>query len=428
LSAARDFEVGETIFEEVPLCTTTSCDGDAAMEATRALAADKRELFDTMHFDTSMAALADRTDEERRILSAWDLNAYSFGDEGRAMLMWIARIPHGCIPNCCIVVQDGRGKVVAATKICEGDVLMSWYPEQELLFWASTEARRLVLSKERRFTCGCQRCEGPDVCRELPCGCSADAYLRIAGPDKSWVCGSCKVEVSSSDLKRQLKREKKLTKTMLTVLEALSDGEMPADPEVLQQLSDEAEESLGGRHWIYAISLFAMHGAFRQAEPSMSLALGLAFLDWIRDRVVVGRICGGRFPPGYILKSVYDVCTWCLGMLAEAKSSSGADMRLLTGRLMQLAVDLSNEATWAAEPSRLAEYKKVVEQNSARRLTCFRPGCEEAAASECRCGTCGFAGYCCEDCQAQDRTSHEVVCCEPLTPFIDMLDPLNLKM
>merc|ERR1712008_275790 len=77
------------------------------------------------------------------------------------------------------------------------------------------------------------------------------------------------------------------------------------------------------------------------------------FLDWVRWQTVEEKTFGGRFPPGYLMSEAYDAATWCMSRIDEALHQDAAEC------LLDLALNLSDEFTWASCKDRLQEYRQL---------------------------------------------------------------------
>eukprot|EP00798_Chlamydomonas_sp_ICE-L_P000008 gene8-12816_t len=113
-----------------------------------------------------------------------------------------SKVEHSFFPNVTYSSKSGQLVYTATLDIAAGERVTFSYihyidiPEQ---------ARRNALLTSKSFRCECARCEGPDMCRPLPCPvCKDGVVLRTSPCDgqepASWTCLACQAQSSDENM------------------------------------------------------------------------------------------------------------------------------------------------------------------------------------------------------------------------------------
>lgn len=361
--ATRPFSVGDLLFTEEPLACSTE-DPLQSVSAFRALTEEQQLSFLDCHSEVREPFLSSAQqlgfgELEARVLSVWDLNAYT-NSAGRGLYPLIAKIPHGCAPNVKVQVRNGRGEVFAAGQIEINEVVCAWYSERMDLLWCGSALRRQCLKEERGFDCGCVRCARPDDLRAFECN-SCGGRVQQATVSKKlqeddiWRCMACLVEVSADAL--PLDVEVDASQNVLKILEiAEEDRSSALDIESLQEFHERATESLGEHHWIPAYLNYTLHWCyFEQRDKYSAFIHGLEYLDWFHDI--------GLKAPGYLLRRVFLLSSHCYQHVRQqAKKARSPDRwQTLMTHLARAALVATDSECWASNQKMLALFAEMKE-------------------------------------------------------------------
>jgi len=363
MMATRPFSVGDLLFTEEPLACSTE-DPLQSISAFKALTEEQQTSFLDCHSEVrepflSAAHHLGFGELEARVLSIWDLNAYT-NASGRGLYPLIAKIPHGCAPNVKVQVRDGRGEVFAACQIEINEVVCSWYSERMELLWCSSALRRHCLKEERGFDCGCVRCARPDRLRAFECNSCGGRVLQATALEESqghdtWRCVACSVEVAADTL--PLDVEADASQNVLKILEIAEEERSRAlDIDSLLEFRESAAESLGDHHWIPAYLNYTLHWCYFEHRDKYSAFIhGLEYLDWFRDI--------GLNAPGYLLRRVFLLSSHCFQHVRQQakKARSPGRWQALMTHLARVALVATDGECWASNPKMLAVSAEMTE-------------------------------------------------------------------
>jgi hypothetical protein len=148
---------------------------------------------------------------------------------------------HSCLPNVTCGDETGRLVYTSVRPIAAGDrISYAYVPTCQ----EDTQARREVLlttsgrGRGASFLCACARCEGPDVCRPLPCSaCTNGVALRTSpaesihssatgdspellmvqlklGVGATWTCLSCNALATDAEMGAAMREEARLVEDL----------------------------------------------------------------------------------------------------------------------------------------------------------------------------------------------------------------------
>ncbi|CEM11573.1 unnamed protein product [Vitrella brassicaformis CCMP3155] len=477
LCASRDLDEGEVIiFEEAFLsCTGGTAEALACVEELKRDQPGRYELFRRQFLAHDMAAeygqkakpqsLADEymssregSEEDGGLLSReevvdaitiWDMNTYITSDSNdtHALFDNISKIPHSCSPCVSVIPDKDKARVRVYRAVKAGEILGSWYPEDVVVFWMDSIARRRHIQQERGFLCNCDRCvRAPDTCRLLPCPDSnlCDGTVIFSpSPAPSWRCNECGHSFSNDDPPEQLAAalasESSLRERVLAIhSDRLQHGRLPSCDE-LAELSDDIVEALGTDHWLFGYINALLSEYYQSAratsndpgEQSLAAAYGLAHLDWIRqqlDRWGLARA------PGYVMRPVFERGLFCCEWYRDAVEAFVNDRTVLLLRLTRFMLTLTEDSCWNDQGRHVLDTMRAyVNDTESRCHRCHadmgQPStgsadADRSASDDGWCGVCLTVRYCSDGCRKADWECHSAVCCDPATPFLDMADEL----
>ncbi|KAG1663216.1 hypothetical protein FOA52_011309 [Chlamydomonas sp. UWO 241] len=137
-----------------------------------------------------------------------------------------SKVEHSCLPNVSYGSKTGQLVYKTVRPIAAGDRISFAYVATTQ---QDTQERRELLVASKLFICACARCEGPDVCRSLPCSaCSGGITLRTSpaesmrssdgnlvsqlwhGVGATWTCLSCNTLATDAEMSAAIKKEAQL--------------------------------------------------------------------------------------------------------------------------------------------------------------------------------------------------------------------------
>ena len=164
-----------------------------------------------------------------------------------------SKFAHSCSPN--IVYQPLKGTVhFTALTLIPQDSLVTFSYRGELDFLArSTLQRQKELYATFMFWCGCDRCKGDDLCRQIKCSCGTEGVRTWRGAYSApgsdcphtagWRCDAC--GRTFTDEQMPLEEEARLEALVIELED--TKAKYAALKEALLQVLD----TLGSRHWTF---------------------------------------------------------------------------------------------------------------------------------------------------------------------------------
>ncbi|CAB9512354.1 SET domain [Seminavis robusta] len=200
-----------------------------------------------------------------RLLSIYATNAHQYkeDDDGGigCLPLFGSKMNHSCDGgNVRYLSQssiDGCVEYTVTKPIQKGDIVSVTYLTD--LFETPTPERRQILFDTKHFWCECDRCNGPDYCRFLPCPeCSkfiACVYAQNSSDHPLWKCPTCDLDSDDNDHLIVLERQMEQTLTMMersvqketTNFNRIPEEVTPAD---LKEVVQECSEKLSPTHYL----------------------------------------------------------------------------------------------------------------------------------------------------------------------------------
>ena len=124
------------------------------------------------------------------------------------------------------------------------------------LYETPTPERRQILFDTKHFICECERCNGPDYCRFLPCPECTKLIACVYAPESSdplWNCSTCGPESSDNDSMIVLERQMEQTLKMIerSVQKLSNFNRIPEfTPADLNELVQECSDKLSPTHYL----------------------------------------------------------------------------------------------------------------------------------------------------------------------------------
>ena len=124
------------------------------------------------------------------------------------------------------------------------------------LYETPTPERRQILFDTKHFICECERCNGPDYCRFLPCPECTKLIACVYAPESSdplWKCSTCGPESSDNDSMIVLERQMEQTLKMIerSVQKLSNFNRIPEfTPADLNELVQECSDKLSPTHYL----------------------------------------------------------------------------------------------------------------------------------------------------------------------------------
>eukprot|EP00928_Gymnodinium_smaydae_P031403 TRINITY_DN23054_c1_g1_i2.p1 TRINITY_DN23054_c1_g1~~TRINITY_DN23054_c1_g1_i2.p1 ORF type:complete len:478 (-),score=82.51 TRINITY_DN23054_c1_g1_i2:448-1881(-) len=274
-------ELRETFWAEEPgirCAATAACRPDSAGSgdsSAEVLAQLRTEGYEKLTLE-----------EVETVIRVWNLNAYDC-----ALASLACKVSHSCDPNVVMRVDADAGVIeaTACRPIKEGEQIGTWYFQDTGLWWMGADIRSSIFKSDRGFRCGCQRCQGTDVCRALPCeSCNKGTCVPEGVPEAgkeacNWYCSDCGRRGAGNALR--LKAEAELAPRVL--MELRPPRNMPkSSPEDLVALDRDATARLGSGHWVAAAAALVLHFRARSGGnlDAFTVACGCRFLGWLMSR------------------------------------------------------------------------------------------------------------------------------------------------
>ena len=206
-----------------------------------------------------------------------------FEEDCRALLLLGSLVNHSCLPNVRYDTKDGRAAAVfrAVAPIQPGDELTATYTQM-----LPTLQRQEELRKDRRFTCTCEKCAGPDAARSIACptaSCRGAVVPRSAadGDTAGWLCGACGGTFGAAAMASAVKAE-----AWVSLLAATHAAVELTDVSAhLAAALAFAARHLGARHW--TVVFLAEHTLCVDTQGDLSAdaceLLVRLVLNWTRE-------------------------------------------------------------------------------------------------------------------------------------------------
>jgi len=218
-----------------------------------------------------------------QLLTIVATNGHQYQDNCTALPLLGSKFPHSCDPNLGYCHEHTTGKSSSSDKnngqavdyvllkpVKRGDILSISYLTD--LLETPTNERRKLLQETKSFVCACDRCQGPDYLRCLPCPtCSTlvpcqyavttdddgDANNQSSSHQEFWECSQCGMldpepfVVLENSYARLLKSIQKDVERKQTRITRISDY----SPSVLEELVTECEKELSPTHHLTMLAL-----------------------------------------------------------------------------------------------------------------------------------------------------------------------------
>lgn len=163
-----------------------------------------------------------------------------------------SKVEHSCFPNVTYSSKTGQLVYTAIQAIAAGErVTFSYIPYIEV----PEQARRNSLLTSKSFLCECARCEGPDMCRPLPCPVCKDGVVLRTSPcggrePASWTCLACQAQSADDGKMRNACKVELGLLVDLTSMEKVQQI-LPGMMKSAQDLRGRVRSALPPSHYIH---------------------------------------------------------------------------------------------------------------------------------------------------------------------------------
>eukprot|EP00928_Gymnodinium_smaydae_P031402 TRINITY_DN23054_c1_g1_i1.p1 TRINITY_DN23054_c1_g1~~TRINITY_DN23054_c1_g1_i1.p1 ORF type:complete len:541 (-),score=123.32 TRINITY_DN23054_c1_g1_i1:260-1882(-) len=429
-------ELRETFWAEEPgirCAATAACRPDSAGSgdsSAEVLAQLRTEGYEKLTLE-----------EVETVIRVWNLNAYDC-----ALASLACKVSHSCDPNVVMRVDADAGVIeaTACRPIKEGEQIGTWYFQDTGLWWMGADIRSSIFKSDRGFRCGCQRCQGTDVCRALPCeSCNKGTCVPEGVPEAgkeacNWYCSDCGRRGAGNALR--LKAEAELAPRVL--MELRPPRNMPkSSPEDLVALDRDATARLGSGHWVAAAAALVLHFRARSGGnlDAFTVACGCRFLGWLMSRSL-------PLPPASVVRTPISVAIDCAAWLGPVPAANNAQTAGFASRSdrRSVAARLVSEyllPIFDASGSAIAKVANTGNRVEALRRwradlgrCCGREGCDRALIAAGKgsgeaggpgpgeyvsmmCGRCRTVCYCSKECQQADWKARHKGCVKLSEPL-----------
>uniref|UniRef100_A0A7S1J1Z7 SET domain-containing protein n=1 Tax=Eutreptiella gymnastica TaxID=73025 RepID=A0A7S1J1Z7_9EUGL len=342
--AARDFSIGETVFQEEPLIVLPRQKGEEVEVFNKleqiALTAGLggNYLFSIYHFSKATEETKGRileffcpdldkegADYKRYIaackavvalpqfnnLDPEDLvryllvlrtNQHATGRELECSALYElgSKVTHSCEPNCLCTMNGTTIEYRAIRNIKKHDMLTFSYISAFDL-WKSTLERRRIMAPARFFECCCSRCVGPDYTRRMRCPECKDPRMLYYMPgqvsfvptvgektETPWTCKNEKCGKKWRDDELNLGLEQKIVSAVISTYFDVQAGTIQ-DRATAKQMLQYCDQELGPYHFASALMVYTQlaltHSAIKNGHakaepPEVVLPLSERLMYW----------------------------------------------------------------------------------------------------------------------------------------------------
>ncbi|KAG1663211.1 hypothetical protein FOA52_011304 [Chlamydomonas sp. UWO 241] len=248
--ATRGFEAGEVVLaERAALVWVNEGVGGLLWAFSRAECDTQEAVLEMFHpaLDSEAASAALNTGDQlllralhevqvpfevaQRLWLVANFNCHELESKDSALFVIGSKVEHSCLPNTSYGSRADQLIYTAVRPIAAGDrISFAYVPTSQ----QDTQERRELLHTTRLFLCACERCEGPDVSRPLPCpACSDGVTLRTLpaesirssatgdspalqmaqlkkGAGATWTCLSCSACATDAEMSAAIEKEAEL--------------------------------------------------------------------------------------------------------------------------------------------------------------------------------------------------------------------------
>lgn len=270
-----------------------------------------------------------------QLLSIYMTNGHNYRGTHTAIPLFGSKFAHSCVPNVgysSLTSEDGALEYKLLRPIKKGELVCFSYLAD--LLETPTNERRQLLQETKSFRCLCVRCNGPDLCRCLPCPhCEAriSCMYLSQSDDPYWECPACGMLESDALLSTEREFGKRLEILNRKIENRkdfnAKDGEVT--PELLRELVDECETKLSQTHHLTIKGLRLLltqttANAFITIKTLISRGLpvgGPRVFSLFRESVIAG------FQLVLAGECIAASCTGCQ-ITGSARESSGRGLEL----------------------------------------------------------------------------------------------------
>lgn len=189
-----------------------------------------------------------------QLLSILMTNGYQYQGAYTAIPLFATKFSHSCVPNIgysSLASEDGALEYKLLRPIAEGDLVCFSYLSD--LLETPTNERRQLLMETKSFWCSCERCNGPDYCRCMPCPtCSTKVPCRY--PDQSdeayWECSKCGMLEPDilTGVERQMGKTLDMINRTIEQRKNFDKNNSEYSPSAIQELISECQVELSETH------------------------------------------------------------------------------------------------------------------------------------------------------------------------------------
>eukprot|EP00993_Chasmostoma_nieuportense_P000236 NODE_1218_length_1602_cov_37.968136_g1149_i0.p1 GENE.NODE_1218_length_1602_cov_37.968136_g1149_i0~~NODE_1218_length_1602_cov_37.968136_g1149_i0.p1 ORF type:complete len:515 (-),score=139.14 NODE_1218_length_1602_cov_37.968136_g1149_i0:56-1534(-) len=197
--------------------------------------------------------------------------------ESTALFELGSKVTHSCDPNCLCVMNNTLIEYRAIRPIKTHEMLTFSYISSFDL-WRSTPERRKLMQPTRFFECCCSRCVGPDLSRRLRCPSCSDhrtlyhqpgqvSFVPTEGTptDTPWTCQNPECGKTFPDTEMPLEMEAKLAYTVLETYFNVTPGTVQSRDDAKHMLAY-CDQELGHYHWVSALMVYTQIALFHSAR------------------------------------------------------------------------------------------------------------------------------------------------------------------
>lgn len=245
-----------------------------------------KALFEPAKTLYMLEALEDMT-VIHQLLSIFMTNGHQYRGNHSAIPLFGSKFAHSCAPNIgysSIAAEDGALEYKLLRPVAEGELVCFSYLSD--LLETPTNERRQLLMNTKTFWCACDRCNGPDFCRCMPCpNCSARIPCQY--PEQSyeayWECSKCGM-LETDPIAGVERAIGKTLETINRTIEQRNNFEIDNSeysPQILQELVSKCQSELSETHHLTVkalrlLFLTASGHAFVQIKKMMARGWSIA--------------------------------------------------------------------------------------------------------------------------------------------------------
>lgn len=150
-----------------------------------------------------------------RMVALWECNSLVHSSRASTAVLCLAfaLMNHSCLPTVNWEFEGDEVVLRTTTDLAAGSELSVTYMEDENMNKSTFHRQEHLIYTGKRFTCGCVRCSGPELCRHVSCAardCPGIVPLGSANADASAVCGTCSRTLTAGELAERVARESEL--------------------------------------------------------------------------------------------------------------------------------------------------------------------------------------------------------------------------